>query len=133
MEFELNVTYNNADSGEMDEQVIKVSSDDEKTIILASMCKGRPSQEIFEKLFKKMYDNPNMDGVDAGILYNEIWAIMSKWAFDELGWHDVTVDIVGLLIDGEKTTLEKQIEIGMLDNSVWSLQLARDGYMYCYA
>tara|TARA_B110000211_G_C14057027_1_gene543832 strand:- start:1572 stop:1973 length:402 start_codon:yes stop_codon:yes gene_type:complete len=133
MNFELKVTYNNADSGETDEQVIQVSSDDEKIFVLALTCEGRPSEETFENLFKKMYDNPSMDGVNTGVLYNEIWTIMSRWAFEKLGWHDVTVDVIGLVIDGEKTKLEKQVEIGMLDNKVWSLQLSRDGFMYCYA
>ncbi len=133
MKFELKLRFNNADSGERDEKVITVSSDADIMVVLASACQDHPSEETFEELFKKMYDNPIMDGVNTGILYNDTWTIMSSWAFDKLGWYDVTVDVLGLVIDGEETDLQKLIEEGMLDYNVWSLQLSRDGFMYCYA
>jgi hypothetical protein len=45
-----------------------------------------------------MYDYPIIDGVNSG----ENWGIMSCWAFDKLGWHPVTVDVIRLVVDGEK-------------------------------
>lgn len=131
MDIELKVTYTNADSGARIENGIDVSSDDEILIRLAKTCQSRPTEKNFETLFKKMYDNPNMNGVDAGILYNEVWAIMSRWAFDKLGWHDVTVDVIGLIINGELTSLEAQVEIDLVDYQLWSLRLSREGFMYC--
>lgn len=133
MKLELKVTYNNADSGEIDEQIIEINTENEKIFILATTSESRPTDEVFDKLFKKMYDNPTMDGVNTGIHYEEIWQITSRRAFEKLGWYDVTVDVIGLVVDGEKTKLEKLVETGMIDNKTWSLQLSRDGFMYCYA
>ena len=133
MKLELKVTYNNADSGEIDEQIIEINTENEKIFILATTSESRPTDEVFDKLFKKMYDNPTMDGVNTGIHYEEIWQITSRRAFEKLGWYDVTVDVIGLVVDGEKTKLEKLVETGMIDNKAWSLQLSRDGFMYCYA
>lgn len=130
MKYEIEVIYNNADSGEQDEQVITVESDSEDLQILAITCESRPTGEMFNKFFRKMYDNPNMDGTDAGVLYEELWAHMSHWAFDKLGWGDVTVDVQGLSVDGEKL----EINTLLYDINDWSLQLSRDGgYMYCYS
>ncbi len=133
MKLELKVTYNNADSGEIDEQIIEINTENEKIFFLATTSESRPTDEVFDKLFKKMYDNPTMDGVNTGIHYEEIWQITSRRAFEKLGWYDVTVDVIGLVVDGEKTKLEKLVETGMIDNKAWSLQLSRDGFMYCYA
>ena len=133
MKFDLKVVYNHADSGETDEQTLSLETDNEKMEFLGTVCSSRPTHQTFEQLFKKMYDNPTMDGAEKGELYDELWPIMSRWAFDKLGWHDVTVDVIGLAIDNEETQLEKFVEIGMIDNRDWSLQLSRDGFMYCYA
>ena len=133
MRFDLNVVYNNSDTGNSDEQVISIETADQTMIFLGTVCESRPTDETFDNLFKKMFDNPTMDGVDRGVLYDEIWPIMSRWAFEKLGWHDVTVDVVGLSVDGEKTKLNSMVEIGMIDNNSWSLQLSRDGFMYCYS
>ncbi|MDA8966155.1 hypothetical protein N9E84_03645 [Planktomarina temperata] len=133
MKLELKVTYNNADSGEIDEQIIEINTENEKIFFLATTSESRPTDEVFDKLFKKMYDNPTMDGLNTGSHYEEIWQIMSRRAFEKLGWYDVTVDVIGLVVDGEKTKLEKLVETGMIDNKAWSLQLSRDGFMYCYA
>lgn len=133
MKLDLKVVYYNADSGESDEQIVSVETDNETMDFLATVCDSRPTEQTFETLFKKMYDNPTMDGAEKGILYDEIWPIMSRWAFDKLGWDDVTVDVIGLTIDGDETKLEQMIDIGMIDNRVWSLQLSPEGYMYCYS
>lgn len=132
MNFELKVVYRNADTGHYDEQLIALSTDNEKIQFLGAVCLSRPTPQSFEQLFRAMYDNPTMDGAQKGALYDELWPIMSRWAFDKLGWHDVTVNVIGLKIDNEDTKLEKLLETGMVDDSDWALQLAREGYMYCY-
>lgn len=132
MKFDLKVEYNNADSGETDQQIISIETDDSKMEFLGTVCSARPTHQTFEQLFKAMYDNPTMDGAEKGALYDEIWSIMSRWAFEKLGWHDVTVDVIGLTIDNEETKLEKFLEIGMIENRDWALQLSREGFMYCY-
>lgn len=130
MKYELEVTYNNADTGETDSQSISVQSADSTLEFLAISCSGRPTGEMFEKFFKKMFDNPDNDLESAGVLYSEMWAIMSNWAFSELGWGDVTVDIHGLKVDGEEIPINQL----MIDINDWSLQLSRsEGYMYCYS
>lgn len=133
MKFELKVVYYNGDNGQSDEQVIAIETENEKMQFLGVMCSGRPTHQTFDQLFKTMYDNPTMDGASKGELYDELWPVMSKWAFDKLGWHDVTVSVIGLLIDGEDTRLEEFVEKGMIDNGDWTLQLSREGFMYCYA
>ena len=133
MKLDLKVVYCNADSGESDEQIVSVETDNETIDFLATVCDSRPTEQTFETLFKKMYDNPTMDGAEKGILYDEIWPIMSRWAFDKLGWDDVTVNVIGLKIDGDETKLEQMIDIGMVDNMAWSLQFSREGFMYCYS
>lgn len=132
MNFELKVVYRNADTGHYDEQFIEVSTEDEKIQFLGSVCSSRQTPETFDQLFRAMYDNPTMDGAQKGALYDELWPIMSRWAFDKLGWHDVTVSVIGLKIDHEDTKLEKLLEAGMVDDNDWALQLSREGYMYCY-
>lgn len=129
MKFELDVIYNNGDTGETDSQVVNFDASDEKTELLAAICSGRATNETLGQLFKHLYDNPNMDGTDAGVAYETVWGIMSRWAFDELGWHDVTVDVVGLKVDGQ----EYPFDPDMVDFQEWSLQLSREGFMYCYS
>jgi len=76
-----------------------------------------------------MYDNPTMDGLNTGVLYEELWSIASRWAFEKLGWYDVTIDVVSASVDGRP--LDYSVE--SIDISQWSLQLEREaGYMYCY-
>lgn len=132
MNFDLKVVYQNADTGDIDEQIITISTDNEEIIFLGTICSARQTHQTFEELFKAMYDNPTMDGIKKGALYDEIWPIMSQWAFDKLGWHDVTVDVIGLTIDDEDTNLERSLEIGLIENRDWAIQLSREGFMYCY-
>ncbi len=131
MKIELDVVYRNADSGEIDEQTIAVETDDEKLSFMATACEFRPTAQSFITFFKTMYDNSELSGSGAegnGVLYDQIWAIMSRWAFQKLGWHDVTVDVTGLVVDGDRIPIDDMtIEI-----SDWSLQLVRDEGMYCY-
>lgn len=129
MKIDLEVVYNNSDSGETDEQNISLETFDEKIEFLATVCDARPSEQSFEALFRKMYDNPTKDGAEKGVLYDEVWPIMSNWAFDNLGWSNVTVDVVGITVDGEKLRLWPV----MFEITQWSLQLNQDGFMYCYA
>lgn len=130
MKYEIEIIFYNADSGQQDEQIITVESDSEDLQTLAIACGSSPTGEMFNQFFRKMYDNPNEDGTDAGILYEELWTHMSHWAFDKLGWGDVTVDVQGLSINGEKV----EINLEAIDIRDWSLQLDRDGgFMYCYA
>lgn len=133
MKFELKVVYRNGDNGQSDEQIIVIETENEKMEFLGMSCSGRPTHQIFDQLFKAMYDNPTMDGAEKGELYDELWPIMSRWAFDKLGWHDVTVSVIGLSIDGKDTRLEECIELGTVDEGDWAIQLSREGYMYCYA
>ena len=127
MKFSLETVYRNADTGHSDDQVVLVESDDASLCELAKACAHQPTAENFRNLFKTMYDNPNMDGTEVGVLYGELWAIFSRWGFEKLGWGDVTVDVVGLSIDGERLPLDSD----NFDVNEWSLQLSRDGFMYC--
>lgn len=83
-----------------------------------------------------MYDNTAMtlmeDG-NKGVLHDELYEIFSRRAFEKNGWHDVTIDVIGLSVDGEETRLEKFIHSGTVENRIWSIQMTRDGYMYCYS
>lgn len=128
MKIELDLVYNNVATGESDTQTIAVDTDDEQLEFLATVCDARPTEETFDKFFRKMYDNPHKNGVGAGVLYEELWAIMSQWAFEKHGWSDVTVDVVGVHVDGEKL----RISPVMMEITQWSLKLDRSGYMYCY-
>jgi hypothetical protein len=129
MNFELTVRYNNADSGESEEQNISFEANDNDTKLLVAACRGDLNEESLGNLFKHLYDNPNMDASGTGVAYNKIWTQMSHFAFERLGWYDVTVDVFGLKIDD----LVFEIDLGSIDISQWSLQLSREGYMYCYA
>jgi hypothetical protein len=128
MKFSLETIFRNADTGHSDEQTVVVESDDASLCELAKVCAHQPTQENFRNLFKKMYDNPHLDGTEAGVLYGELWTIFSRWGFEKLGWGDVTVDVVGLSIDGERLPLDwDNFEV-----CEWSLQLSRDGFMVLF-
>ena len=129
MKIKLVVQYNNADTGDRDTQEISVESSDETLEMLAVTCDSRPTAQSFTLFFKHLYDNPNMDGSKVGVLYHDLWNIFSGWAFEKLGWGDVTVDIIGVSIDDNPLKLD----LDMIDNTDFSLQLSRDGFMYCYA
>lgn len=127
MILEFDVVYFNGDNGERDEQTFSIETDNQEVDFLTTVCSSRPTEETFVKFFKRIYDNPTMDGAEKGILYDEIWSIMSRWAFDKLGWHDVTVDVIGLRVDGENMRIDEN----MMDIDSWSIQLSREGFMYC--
>lgn len=133
MKINLELKINNADSYESDDRSIEIEIGDEKVIAMAWVCESRPTEQTFTVFLRALYDNPNMDGSEVGVAYHEIWDNLSRYAFDKLGWHDVNVDVVGLSIDGEETKLGKMLDIGMIDNQPFALQLTRDGFMYCYA
>jgi len=46
----------------------------------------------------------------------------------KLGWVDVTVDVIGAVINGT----DLGIDVETMDTNRWSLQLVRDEGMYCY-
>lgn len=129
MKIQLVVQYNNSDTGDRDIQEISLESNDETLEMLATTCDSRPTAQSFTLFFKYMYDNPSMDGSKVGVLYHDLWTIFSSWAFEKLGWGDVTVDINSVSIDDKPLRLD----LDMIDNTQFSLQLSRDGFMYCYA
>jgi len=129
---------NNADSHETDDRSIDVEITDDNVVSLGWQCDSRPTEEMFTKFLRALYDNPsgevpNYDDTSLGVAYHEIYDNLSRYAFDKLGWFDVTVDVIGLTIDDEETKLAKFLEIGMIDNQPFALQLSREGFMYCYA
>lgn len=131
MKIELELIYRNGDNGESDEQNILVETDNENVILMAVRCASNPSAEELTAFFKSIYDNPYLSGSGAdqnGYLYDKLWPLMSEWAFNKLGWHDVTVDVVGISIDNESI----HIDIYNIDTSDWALQIVRDEGMYCY-
>lgn len=129
MNIELTVFFNNADSGQRDEQTVQLKCHDETLEKLAHICFSEPTQRSLNEFFRRMYDNPTMDGLNTGVLYEELWSIASRWAFEKLGWYDVTIDVVSASVDGRP--LDYCIE--SIDISQWSLQLAREaGFMYFY-
>ena len=133
MKVSLQLKFNNADSLENADRSIDVEISDEKVIAMAWVCESRPTEQTFTVFLRALYDNPKMDGSEVGVSYNELWDDFSRFAFYNLGWHDVTIDVVGISIDGEETKLAKLIDIGMIDTQSFSLQLSQDGFMYCYA
>ena len=133
MKIDMKIVYNNADNGERDAQAVSVASEDDRLEYLGAICTARETEQTFEQLFKEMYDNTSMDGGKKGVLHDELYEIFSRRAFEKNGWHDVTIDVIGISIDGEETRLEKFIYSGTVENSVWSIQMTRDGYMYCYS
>lgn len=128
MKIELDVTYSNADTGHCDEGKIEFEVNDSKTQSLVSALNDGVTGQALEELFKHLYDNPNMNGVDAGVVYEDVWKDLSFWAFEKLGWFDVTVDVNGLVVDGRRY----EIDVTTIDTRDWALQLDRAGYMYCY-
>lgn len=133
MKIDMKIVYNNADNGERDEQAVSVASEDDRLEYLGAICTARETEQTFEQLFKEMYDNTSMDGGEKGVLHDELYEIFSRRAFEKNGWNDVTIDVIGLSFDGEETRLEKFIYSGTVENSVWSIQMTRDGYMYFYS
>jgi hypothetical protein len=131
MKINLQLSFMNGDSGERAEHEVDVEISDNKHITAAWVCESRPTEETFTVFLRGLYDNPNMDGSKVGVAYNALWENFSNFAFDELGWHDVSVDVVGVSIDGEETKLGKMIDIGMIDTQPFMLSLSRDGFMYC--
>ena len=129
MKIELALIFNNADSGHQAELTIQLEGHDETLKKLALICFSEPTEQNLNEFFRRMYDNPTMDGLNTGVLYKEFWSIASKWAFEKLGWYDVTIDVVSASVDGRP--LDYSIE--SIDINHWSLQLAREaGCMYFY-
>jgi len=126
----LQLVYNNADTGHSDEQIVSVETDNAEILKLITACLDEPSEDAFNTLFLKMYDNPGFGGMSGspGALYSELWPLMSRWAFEKLGWGDVTVDVIGAVINGT----DLGIDVETMDTNRWSLQLVRDEGMYCY-
>ena len=129
MDIELTVFFYNADSDQRDEQTVQLKCHDETLKKLAHICFSEPTEQNLNKFFRRMFDNQAMDGLNSGVLYKEFWSIASKWAFEKLGWYDVTIDVVSASVDGRP--LDYSIE--SIDINHWSLQLAREaGCMYFY-
>ncbi|WIW95454.1 zinc ribbon domain-containing protein [Altererythrobacter rubellus] len=128
----LQLVYNNADTGHSDEQIVSVETDNVEILKLITACLDQPSEDAFNILFCKMYDNPGFGGMlrsgSPGALYSELWPLMSRWAFEKLGWGDVTVDVIGAVINGT----DLGIDVETMDTNRWSLQLVRGEGMYCY-
>lgn len=128
MKITIEVQYRNSDSGDTHEESISVNTSNQEIEDLVITCKHDPSTDSFTNLFKRIYDNPTMDGAEKGLLYDELWPVLSRCAFDDLGWHDVTVEILGVLVEDESIGFD----LDQIDNSLFALQLSRDGFMYCY-
>jgi ClpX C4-type zinc finger len=127
---EMKQIFKNSDSGEEAEFNFSLSVSNEKINDLIDQCRNEQSSDNFAQLFKRLFDNPNMDGTDAGVCYDECWKAFSKYAFEKLGWSDVTVDTVGLVVNGTDLGLDPNL----IDCSPFSLQLSKEsGFMYCYA
>ena len=129
MKIDFEVTYNNADTAEQDQQTISLETDLDELAILHLACEQNPTQQNFVIFFRKIYDNTEMDGGEKGLLYDDLWPVMRRWAFDKLGWHDVTIDVHGCVVNG----IQLRIDNETMDVADWSLQLSRDGFMYCYS
>lgn len=137
MKVKLELALNNSDSHETDRRTIEVEINNDRVIAMGWVCESRPTEESFTTFLRALYGNPNCDLPKAddsqlGVAYHEIWDNLSRYAYDELGWHDVTVDVLGLYIDGEETKLAKLLDVGMVDGAPFALQMSRDGFMYCY-
>jgi hypothetical protein len=127
MNFELTANFNNFDSGHSAEWIISFEANDDATQQLVAACRAEVTEDSLEKLFKHLYDNPEMEASGTGVAYDAIWSQMSRFAYDKLGWHDVTVDVFGLTVDD----FVFEIDPDALDISRWALQLSREGFMYC--
>lgn len=130
MKIDFEVTYNNGDTGEQDQQTISLETDIDEIATLHLLCEHSPTQDNFVTFFRKIYDNTELDGGEKGLLYDDIWPIMRRWAFDKLGWHDVTIDVNGCVVNGTPLSIDHET----MDVVDWSLQLSREeGFMYCYS
>ena len=127
MNLELTVSFNNYDSGHSEERTIAFEANDDATQQLVAACREEVTEDSLEKLFKHLYDNPEMKASGTGVAYDAIWGQMSHFAFDRLGWHDVKVYVFGLKVDD----FVFEIDPDKLDISRWALQLSREGFMYC--
>ena len=141
MKIDLDVIYKNGESGETKEGSVTLDASDEKTISMVEDIKSGVTHEALESFFKHLYDNTNedrpMDGSEVGVGYETLWDQFSQRAFDgqgkrSLGWHDVTVDVCGLRIDGKEIWDESSHDYDEVDCYEWRLQLVREEkFMYC--
>lgn len=127
MNFELTAYFKNIDSGHSEDWTISFEANDDATQQLVAACRDEVTEDSLEKLFKHLYDNPEMEASGTGVAYDVIWSQISRFAFDKLGWHDVKVDVFGLKIDD----VDFEIDPDVIDTSRWELQLSREGFMYC--
>lgn len=133
MKMVLFINFKNSETGETADNNFEINMDDKRTCSLATACKINPCQDTFTNYLKALYDNPCMDGTNVGIAYQQLWDKFSHYAFTKLGWHDVTADVYDIILDGERMGLNCMIDAGTIDAEQFSLQLTREGFMYCYA
>ena len=131
IQFEIQVIYTNGDTGETDEQILEFTAN---TSIIASVLNELtldPSELEIGRLFREVFDDKSQQSEAQPSAYQQCRALLCDWAFNHLGWHDVTVDIVRARI-GDRVI---PIDVDTMDVQMWSLQLVRgDGepYMYFY-
>ena len=130
MKIKMQVSYCNGDNGFREDGSIVVETNDKAVSPMVEKCKADPCEQNFNELFRALYDG------EQGIVYTQVWKALSHMAYDELGWHDVTVDVVGISIDDEELIIDEESggDLTWLDEyQMWSLQLVRgENTMYCY-
>jgi len=121
------IDLRNADSGHSHDLELEFEQVSQS---IYSRFSPNKSVEHWKELFFELFDNAEMGETSSeGLLYKKTLQVVTKTAFDKLGWHDVTLQFTGVEVNGNKIALTEADEDIFAD--YLGIQLVReDKIMY---
>lgn len=102
------IDLRNADSGHSHDLELEFEQVSQS---ISSRFSPNKSVEQWKELFFELFDNPEMgETASEGLLYKLALQVVTKTAFDKLGWHDVTLQFTGVEVNGNKIALTEADE-----------------------
>lgn len=122
---ELDVTMTNGDTGHQDDSTVKVELDEGQLDEQIQALRSEVSNETLINFLKGLYAEPGRTDMPKGAAYDHLLAEFTTGAYDDLGWHDVSVSVSAIRIDGEPV----EVTDDQLDEILYqemAIQLVRD-------
>lgn len=122
---ELDVLFRNGDSGEDDERTYPVELAEGQLEAEIAALRAEVSRDTLVAFVKGLYQEPDSDGAARGVAYEPLLTEFAYYGHERLGWHDVSVMVKGIRIDGEAIEIsDDQMDEVMRDELF--LQLVRN-------
>ena len=120
----------NSETGEQHELEVHISK---APLTAVEAINGNLQAEHWKEIFYELFDCP-VNGVTGteGILYSQVTEIVTRAAFDKLGWHDVTAQVRAISIGAKKVELI-QSDLDILSDELGFQLVREDRSMYFYA